>query len=170
MHEQKINSNRQHSQKPGFERLIFFFLSFLSSILLCFSFLVALKNWKRHAFSFSLCLIMALFRSALLYKASPRAMRRHSRAAGGLPRLTSTLQPKPPATPANAPAKCSMNVTCFNKCRRRSMPRLNQQEQLLYCADTSADNTSRSLNQVMAIIVLGRLYCFPLIISMKCRV
>ncbi len=49
----------------------YFHLSFLSSILLCCSFLFAQRNGKRHAFSFSRCLIMALFRSALLYGASP---------------------------------------------------------------------------------------------------
>lgn len=48
----------------------YFHLSFLSSILLFCSFLFTWKNWKRHAFSFSLCLIMVLFRSAPLYKAS----------------------------------------------------------------------------------------------------
>lgn len=49
----------------------YFHLSFLSSILLCCSFLFAHRNGKRHAFSSSLCLIMVLFRSALLYGASP---------------------------------------------------------------------------------------------------
>lgn len=49
----------------------YFHLSFLSSILLCSSFLFAQRNGKRHAFSFSLCLIMVLFRSVLLYGASP---------------------------------------------------------------------------------------------------
>lgn len=49
----------------------YFHLSFLSSVLLCCSFLFAQRNGKRHAFSFSLCLIMVLFRSGLLYGASP---------------------------------------------------------------------------------------------------
>lgn len=49
----------------------YFHLSFLSSILLCCSFLFAQRNGKRHAFSSSLCLIMALFRPALLYGACP---------------------------------------------------------------------------------------------------
>ena len=49
----------------------YFHLSFLSPILLCCSFLFAQRNGKRHAFSFSPCLIMVLFRSAPLYGASP---------------------------------------------------------------------------------------------------
>lgn len=49
----------------------YFHLSFLSFTLLCCSFHLARRNRKRHAFSFSLCLIMVLFRSALLCGASP---------------------------------------------------------------------------------------------------
>lgn len=48
----------------------YFHLSFLSFTLLCCSFLFAQRNRKRHAFSFSLCVIMVLFRSALLCDAS----------------------------------------------------------------------------------------------------
>lgn len=106
----------------------YFHLSFLSSILLCCSFLFAQRNGKRHAFSFSRCLIMVLFRSALLYGASPEPCTGIAEQPVDYP---DTLT-EPPTTPANAPAKCTMNVTCFNKCSQRAMPRLNQQEQLLY--------------------------------------
>lgn len=67
----------------------YFHLSFLSFILLCCSFLFAHRNGKRHAFSSSLCFIMVLFRSALLYAPSPEPYTDRG-AAGGLPSLTST--------------------------------------------------------------------------------
>lgn len=108
----------------------YFHLSFLSSILLCCSFLFAQRNGKRHAFSFSLCLIMVLFRS--FEWGQPAALHRHSGAAGGLPRLTSTLRWSHQPLQQTPLPKCSMNVTCFNKCSQRAMPRLNQQQQLPY--------------------------------------
>lgn len=70
----------------------YFHLSFLSSILLCCSFLVAQKNGKRHAFSFSRCLIMVLFRLCSFVWGRPRAAHKHSGAAGGLPGLASSLR------------------------------------------------------------------------------
>lgn len=70
MHEKK-DKLKETAQPKTWIWEAYFHLSFLSSILLCCSFLFAQRNGKRHAFSFSLCLIMVLFRSALLYGASP---------------------------------------------------------------------------------------------------
>lgn len=82
----------------------YFHLSFLSFILLCCSFLFAHRNGKRHAFSSSLCFIMVLFRSALLYVPSPEPCTDRG-AAGGLPSLTSTCHL--PLTQA-LPCQCYM--------------------------------------------------------------
>lgn len=79
-------------------------------------FFFAQRNGKRHAFSFSLCLIMALFRSALLYGASPEPCTGPAEQPGGLPRLMSTLRRSHRPLLQTAAAKCSTNVTCFNKC------------------------------------------------------
>lgn len=59
---------------------------------------------------------MALFRSALLYGASPEPCTGPAEQPGGLPRLMSTLRRSHRPLLQTAAAKCSTNVTCFNKC------------------------------------------------------
>lgn len=141
----------------------YFHLSFLSFILLCCSFLFAQRNGKRHAFSFSQCLIMVLFRSALLYGVSPEPCTGIAERLVDYPdsRQTST---EPPTTPAYAPAKWTLNALisvakepCQDETYRNSC----------FTADVSVNNTSRSLNHGTAIIKLDRMYCGMGISSMS---
>lgn len=167
MHEQKINSKRQRSQKPGFERLIFIFLSCLLFFYAALFFL--LGKIERDMPFLSDCASLWCF-SGLLFCIRPAQS--HAQPWQSSQWITQThvnTSTEPPTTPENAPAKCTMNVTCFNKCSQRAMARLNQQEQLLY-HDISVNNTSRFINQVMAVLKLDRMYYCPLIMSMKCGV
>lgn len=107
----------------------YFHLSFLSFILLCCSFLFAQRNGKRHA-SFSLCLIMVLFRSALLYGVSPEPCTGIAERPVDYP---DSRQNFDRTTNHSSKHPCQVNVKCFNKGSQRAMPRLNMQEQLLYC-------------------------------------
>lgn len=106
----------------------YFHLSFLSFILLCCSFLFAHRNGKRHAFSFSLCLIMVLFRSALLCGVSPEP-------STGIVEQPVDYPDSYPnfdrTTDHSSKRPCQVNVKCFNMCSQRAMTRLNLQEQLL---------------------------------------
>lgn len=117
-----INSKRQRSQKPGFVRLIFIFLS----CPLFFSFRP--EKWKETCLFFEPVPHYGAFQVCSFVWGQPRDVHKQSGAAGGLPILAST--PRQSHQPLGR-RPCSMNATCFNKCSQ-SMPRINQQQQLLH--------------------------------------
>lgn len=88
----KINSKRQRSQNPGFEGLIFIFLSCLLFFYVALFFSFRSQKWKETCLFFQPVPHYDAFQVCSFVWGQPRAMHMHSGAAGGLPRLTSTLQ------------------------------------------------------------------------------
>ena len=111
----------------------YFHLFFLVIYSFMFALFFSLREMERDMPFLSACASLWCF-SGLLFcmGPAPEPCTGPAEQPVGLPRLMSTLRQSHQPLPQTAAAKCSMNVTCFNKCSQTAMPRLNQQEQLLY--------------------------------------
>lgn len=118
----------------------YFHLSFLSFTLLCCSFHLARRNRKRHAFSFSLCLIMVLFRSALLCGASPEP---RTSIAGQPVDYPDSRQNSNRTTNHSDTHPCQVHKKCFNTC---SQEPCGDWTYSCFIANIIRNNAARSIN------------------------
>lgn len=127
------------------------------------------EKWKETCLFFQPVPHYGAFQVCSFVWGQPRAMHRHSGAAGGLPRLTSTLQQN--HQPLRQTPLPSVAWTLHALIRVAKEPYQDLTNRNSCCtAHTSVNNTLRSLNQGTAIMILDRMFCYPLIIGMQCDV
>lgn len=109
MHEKKINSKRQHSQKPGFGRLIFIFLSCLLFFYVALFF--SLREMERDMPFLSACASLWCF-SGLFFCMGPAQSRAQAqRSSRWITQTHVNTSTEPPTTPEKHP--CQVQHECY---------------------------------------------------------
>lgn len=109
MHEKKINSKRQHRQKPGFGRLIFIFLSCLLFFYVALFF--SLREMERDMPFLSACASLWCF-SGLFFCMGPAQSRAQAqRSSRWITQTHVNTSTEPPTTPEKHP--CQVQHECY---------------------------------------------------------